>query len=1485
MTKSRSDRAPNRLLFLIATALLPFLTPCPARAQGPNRTATKFYPDFSDTADALLRNASSHARDGQWAEAIDIYQRVIQQYGDKVAKLPKDDAASDRTGESVLFVDLRHFCQRRLAMLPAEAREIYRRRVDAQAERWYNQGKEERDRASLRRIVEQAFCSTWGDDALDLLGDLAFQDGRFEEAIALYKQLVPDSADSGSGLVYPDPSVDLARVAAKKLLCRAALGEPAPDQGTIESYTKAYPDAGGSLAGRNGPYLKSMAAALHSDRLAPPAQPDGRWPTFAGSPTRTRVMPGTIDVGSLQWRVPLPTVDVTRRVSANPFGPRGGMGSGSKVPDDRLLAYHPIVLGDQVIVGTENKVLAYNLNDRSEGPAGGISLAVNPVWEAPPDNQETTAIASSPSFSIPRFTLTTFGDRIYARLGPATPGFQGRGGQASSSRIVALDRKTEGKVLWSALASEIDIPRRAADGANRTGFEGTPIADAHNVYVALTDRREQTTTYVACLDAETGNTRWVRYLGAASNDGDNMMPFGMGGMGMGMGGMAHDFGHRLLTLDGPTLYYQTNLGAVVSLDAETGGICWVATYPRQDAADGGAKHDRDLNPAIVHDGLVFVAPDDAVSIYAFDAGSGRLVWKSEALPSGVKLAHLLGVAKGRLIATGDRVLLFDVKTGKLLNTWPDSGHGYEGYGRGVLAGDRIYWPTKNEIHILDQASGLRADPSIKLQASFQTTGGNLAVGDGYLIVAQTDALVAFCQNSRLIQRYRDAIAREPDQAAHYFRLAQAAEATSHDDLALDSFAMTLKKARPSETMDGVPLAEVTRDHQYRLLMKLGKKATTASAWDQGAKHYDAAAEAARADRDWLAARLKLAEVEVARGTPKAAVGILQELLEQEPMRSLNLAADDGHRTIRADLMIGDRLAALLRTHGRALYAAYDEEARHLLEKGRDEKSPRLLEEVGRSYPVSQVAPDALLALGRLCESLQRPADAARAYKRLLAAASNDELRARALLGLAHAYETQRLWLPARDAYAEAMARFGDIRIDDVGTGSRLGDFAAERLAREPFARLAAERNETSVPIPLVRRWSRTLPESVRPLSAQGIPPSTSANRIFLVRGTELEAVDPNTGATLWSANLEGVPVWVGYLTDKVVAATATRLVALSLDQGKTEWVHLLAGPPQGKEGDNPFAKPEVEVDPAVSATALLHGFQIVGNRLFCFRGTSELLKEGETLELRALDGDTGLIDWSYAPSVGKLNPLALFGPQQIVLQALKPNAILVLATEGGQRKGEFAQASSFGWLRSPLAVDDDHVALVIDRRTIALFDLRRGMNSWVFRESEALPKNGSPRLLGNAEGLFVIHDGTELIRLDPSTGMKRWARPLGSTDLSDRLEATVIDGQRFYWASGRMLNALDLKDGSLSWSTHLTGADADWSLALAERCVLAFPLQPASQPGEGEELPLVFRRRDTGTLMQRVLFPVSASDVTVRLAPQGALVATRDGFWALGERP
>ena len=172
---------------------------------GPARAQTSVYFDTSNAADALLRSAANHVRGGHYAEAVEIYQRVIQQFGDKIVESGDPAPIAALAGLSKLSIDVRGECQMRIAALPAEARALYRARVDGQAERWFKAGQADRDRSMLRRVVDQAFCSSWGDDALDLLGDLAFQDGQFGEALAYYTRLVPDPGGSAFGLAPPRP--------------------------------------------------------------------------------------------------------------------------------------------------------------------------------------------------------------------------------------------------------------------------------------------------------------------------------------------------------------------------------------------------------------------------------------------------------------------------------------------------------------------------------------------------------------------------------------------------------------------------------------------------------------------------------------------------------------------------------------------------------------------------------------------------------------------------------------------------------------------------------------------------------------------------------------------------------------------------------------------------------------------------------------------------------------------------------------------------------------------------------------------------------------------------------------------------------------------------------------------------------------------------------------------------------------------------------
>ncbi len=1458
-------------LVVLAGAVSLALAPAEVSAQAqPMRQ--RITPNQNFTANKLLRNARGLAEAGQWAEAIDLYQKIGEQYADFVTEVPRDELA----GDSGLFVDIRLYCQEKIAEAPIEAVKLYREKVDPQAERWYRKGIETRDESLLRRIVDEAFCGSKGDEAIEALGDLAFQDGRFAAALAFYRRVIPDNEEQKNVLVYPAPDVDPARIDAKKLLARAALGEDVPGAADLRAFAQKYPNARGKLAGRSGLYVQILESALHEDKLAIPPSRDGRWPTFAGAFNRNRVAADPIDVGSMQWRVELtPMVSnagMNRRFGRHPYG-------AAALSSDRRVPIHPIVVGDQVLVADGRHVAAYHLNDRPTSADG--SGPVDVAWK-----HDEYPASSGPqpaaffSYDIPHYTLTAYGDRIYARMGPPGSSFGGGMGMgmgpAVPTAIIALDRSTDGKLRWKVGGGDIPLPLKKDEARNSLcGFEGSPVADDRNVYAALTEGGEMTSTYIACLSAETGSPRWVRYLFAS-------MPSREMNRGPMMGIPAPDVGHRLLSLEGGMLYYQSNQGALAALDAETGAIRWIASYPQEDAAGGFTpSHKRDLNPAVVHDGMVIVAPDDIPYILAYHALTGKLLWK---IDPQTEIMHLLGVAKGKLVATGDHVITIDVKTGKRLSKWPDNPSGFDGYGRGVLAGDSIYWPTRTEIHVLDQETGLRGNqPPIKLKESFQTGGGNLAVGDGYLVVARNDSLVVFCQNSRLIKRYMDEIAHDPARASNYYRLARVAEATGKDELSLENLDRAIEKARPSEMIDGQSLVESAWNQRYRLLIKLADRDATGGRWAKAAERYESAARAGRSTRDRLTARLKLADARSRGGDDSAAVAVLQNLLSDEPIRFQTVVADD-HRSVRADLLITNRLTSLLRTRGRAIYEPYDRAARELLTKGVAEKNPRLIEDVCRLYPVSDSVSDAWLELGKLRDSNAQPVEAASAYKRLFASAIDDRYRARALMGLAKSYESRRLWVPARETYARLGSRFGAIRLEDLSMRS-VGDVVSERLNRPPFDRLAVESAEPSLPVPLGRRWNSRRDRAIAAVAAAGASPATTSGPIFLVDKTIVKPVDPETGKSAWSADLGEPPIWIGYLADRVIIAGKTKIAAAGAGDGTIEWRYDMNAPKNEKSSINPFARGRVE--PAATEGEEpdeLGRFQIVGGRVFALRGDRELI---------AFDGDSGLIDWSYSPRQGSLNPNVWIGSERIVAQERDPASIVVLETATGRGLNRIARPSGEeAWPRVPVPLDNDRVVLVPDRFSVALLDLSAGKIGWTFSESKSPPLHGPPRVLGDSERLLVLHDGRELIRLDPAGGGKLWSQTLGADDIGEREDALVLDGNQCYYVTGSTqltsppsLSALSLADGAILWSRYLAGPKRGWSLALSDRCVAAFSNPKADElSADIDSAPLALYQRKTGDLVERLVFPAENGRCTARLTPRGAIVATSDGIWSLGDR-
>jgi hypothetical protein len=98
---------------------------------------------------------------------------------------------------------------------------------------------------------------------------------------------------------------------------------------------------------------------------------------------------------------------------------------------------------------------------------------------------------------------------------------------------------------------------------------------------------------------------------------------------------------------------------------------------------------------------------------------------------------------------------FDVHTGRLVGRFPDgrpalggyAGPSPRGFGRGILAGSLVYWPTRNCLYVFDQRFPNPVRQPVEL-STLNAGGGNLVVAEGSLIIAGAERVIVL-RNSRL----------------------------------------------------------------------------------------------------------------------------------------------------------------------------------------------------------------------------------------------------------------------------------------------------------------------------------------------------------------------------------------------------------------------------------------------------------------------------------------------------------------------------------------------------------------------------------------------------------------------------------------------------------------------------------------------------------------------------------------------------------------
>lgn len=672
-----------------------------------------------------LETAREHIIEGQWDTAVSILQELIDSSGGDTL-VPVEPGRYSNTGD---------YCHLLISQFPEVGLTAYRKRVDTLATELFETGQRTFDEKPLLRVVNSAFNSTVGDDALWLLGELAFEQGRFALARQYWSLLVPsvenraepenaeaienqNAAESRQNyLTHPDPSVSREEVLARLVLCSIFEGNRARAESELAVCRVDFPDTTGTLAGTTGKLVQILADVLaKSARWSNAEESAHAQGAPGGRPSRSGLPSATPRTQELIWRRSLPK---------NRFH---GPASRTALETESPPPFFPLVGHDAVFVCGTDSVFAFDL---STG---------RPKWAI--DENDDGSIFSNvlerpvtphlPSAGLAWYSLCLNEGRLYARTGPPVMR-RSRNEGNTFSEIIGLDvAEREGELVFHVTSDVLD-PDAESPEATSWSFEGTPLVSDGRVYVSARRGFPEDETIVACFDANSSRLLWKRKLCASLKTASERFNL---------------IGQNLLTLGDGRLFLSTGTGAIAALDASTGRILWVVTYQTKGTETPQELSDprrHGLTPCVYHRGNVYVAPNDTDLVYALDATTGQPVWTQQ-YPD--QILHIVGIVGGRLILSGQSVWAVDASTGA--SAWPQrigfADPAGRGYGRPALSQDFLYWPTRDEILRIDHRRG-NIVGRIRLREDFGQSGGNLVLADGKLLIAQPEGLVALGANS------------------------------------------------------------------------------------------------------------------------------------------------------------------------------------------------------------------------------------------------------------------------------------------------------------------------------------------------------------------------------------------------------------------------------------------------------------------------------------------------------------------------------------------------------------------------------------------------------------------------------------------------------------------------------------------------------------------------------------------------------------------
>lgn len=927
-------------------------------------SGAQVYVDDSFASMDRLRAASRFASQGQSQNAINEYQAIINNFGQKLVYL--DDNS---------YVSITDYVRERLLQLPAVRQGMYDQLYGGEAQKAVDAAVTGHDAATLIRVCDRYFPSAAAFSGLQQAAEWYFERGEFLAASRTWQTL----------LMHP-----LAGKQMPELLFRGALAESLAQNAASakvlrERLAREFPDATGTLFGEEVKLLAKLdelaAAAAWDAAGVDLARED--YPAFGGGPARAKLLDVNAAIGARLWSAPMDgaselAVLEASRVQRNVGLVRPVRATGET--EGPALSSFSVMANGTLFVHGGNRLMALSANAGAQQwsyPPQPTARNVAPELLARYGNTPRAAAHDAPF---------VFGDSVFAVMPAAgSSGANLESGWVDPraaygvntsvpySRVVSLNRET-GAERWSTSANDVKLESGPAEAEGTRvrsrgafSFVGSPIVTRQGVYVMarrVTDA-SFAQQYLVRLDRETGEVTWACYLCSTSSGSMYGNPyFSLGSI-------------PVPTLVDDVLYISTGQGADCAVDANIGRILWLRVIDSgttRTAADFYAANYVNtpawkFNPPVVVGDRMIVADNQTLRVY--DRWNGRVLntintaRNPGALPSRIEV--MSGPVDSQLVLTGaDRRTVmvplkeFEKPAEEIRATWlleapSDAGRPQ---GRPFLTASAYYLPFEKKLIHINLKSGTReAWDWPNTEKDVPGKPGNLLVTSEQVVVVTDSEIAGYSKWETARDNRLARIAKNPKDPKAYLDLAEISFRTSHHDEARENMRKSVELANEQGNTSGSGEAAETLARLYRTNLNFGEQLLgkeEPELRDRSRFYYEQCRSAAREPEQQAEWRLRLAELALKQKRPEEAATLYNEVLVDPALRVANyretevLASAGATAEQRMRKLMGD-------TGGAALYRRFEDQAEALLAKARAGRDLPGLQQVMEGFPNSKAS--------------------------------------------------------------------------------------------------------------------------------------------------------------------------------------------------------------------------------------------------------------------------------------------------------------------------------------------------------------------------------------------------------------------------------------------------------------------------------------------------------------------------------------------------